>query len=251
MNVLFQSIFFNTIKMKSVWLYWLLGLMPFIVVIAMSINSNFLQISGEAGTLSGLEFFSMIFGILHNMLFPSIILAFITSKLFYDELNSGIIFMYKDINRNTILISKWMSLFFIQLIFLFILFISSVIVYFTFLHNYDFSSGDLMPITKYMATTIVPTITLYLIEVLTINFSILFSLHFSTGFTIFGIILFLLFTTIAPQLQKAKYFLPTGYDEQISSLGGESVLLISFMIFLVYFLATISYTMYKHKKIEY
>lgn len=251
MNFLFRPIFLNAIKMKSVWLYWVLGLMPFLVVIAMSINSNFLQISGETGTLSGLEFFSMIFGILHNMLFPTIVLAFIASKLFYDELNSGIIFMYKDINRNNILISKWTSLFFIQFIFLFILFVSSIIVYFTFLDSYAFSSGDLMPISKYMAATIVPSLTLYFIEVLTINFVILFSLHFSTGFTIFGVILFLLFTTIAPQLQKAKYILPTGYDEQINSMGGGNVLIISFVIFLIYFTLTFIYILYKHKKIEY
>lgn len=87
MKKLFVPIFLNTIKMKSVWLYWIFGLIPFVVMIAMSINSNFLQISGEKGTLSALEFFSMVFGILHNLIIPSIVLAFIVSKLFYEELH--------------------------------------------------------------------------------------------------------------------------------------------------------------------
>lgn len=251
MSVLFKAIFFNTIKMRSVWLYWILGLMPFIVAIAMSINSSFLQISGETGTLSGLEFFSMIYGVLHNMLFPTIVLAFIISKLFYDELNSGLIFMYKDINKYQILLSKFFSLLCIQLIYILILFLSSVIIYFTFISNYEFSSGHLMPIDKYMAATIVPTLTLYFIEVLTINFSILFSLHFSTGITIFGIIFFILFTTLAPMLDKAKYIVPNGYDEQISSIGAGNVLLLSFVVFLIYYILTTIYIFYRHNNIEY
>ncbi|EGQ0296157.1 TPA: hypothetical protein I1871_001682 [Staphylococcus pseudintermedius] len=251
MNFLFRPIFINTIKMKSVWLFWLLGLLPFLVMIAMSINSNFLQISGESGTLSGIEFFAMIYGVLHNMLLPTIVLTFIVSKIFYDELNSGIIFMYKDINRNNILFSKWLTMLIIQLIFIIILFLSSIIVYFVYLSSFDFSSGNLMPLSKYMAITFVPTVTLLFIEVLTINFAILLSLHFSTGFTIFGMLIFILFTTIGPLLDTVKYIIPTGYDEKIDSLGGLPVLFISFAVFVVYFIITYAYIMYKHKRIEY
>ena len=219
MKKTFKPIFFNTIKMKSVWLYWLFGLVPFIVMIAMSINSNFLQISGEKGTLSALEFFSMIFGIVHNLILPSIVLAFIVSKLFYEELHSGLIFMYKDINRNSILNSKWLTLFLIQLFFIFILFLSSIIVYFMYLKNFDFSSGHFLPIYKYLSITLVPTLTLYLIELLTINFAILFSLYLPTGFTIVTTLVFLFFITIGSMLKTVKFIIPTGYDDSINTVS--------------------------------
>ena len=251
MKKLFVPIFLNTIKMKSVWLYWIFGLIPFVVMIAMSINSNFLQISGEKGTLSALEFFSMVFGILHNLIIPSIVLAFIVSKLFYEELHSGIIFMYKDINRNSILNSKWLSLFLVQLIFLFILFLSSIIVYFVYLKGFDFSSGQFLPISKYLATTLVPTLTLYLVEILTINFAILISLYLSTGFTIVATLVFLFFITIGSMLNTAKYVIPTGYDDSITKLGGGIVALISLTIFFVYFIVTYIFIIKKHKNIEY
>ncbi|MDG4942830.1 hypothetical protein [Staphylococcus agnetis] len=251
MNFLFKPVFLNTIRMKSVWLMWVLGLLPFINVIAMSINSNFLKMSGEKGTLSGFEYFSMNLGILHNMLLPTIILTFIISKIFYDELNSGIIFMYKDINRTHILFTKWLSIFIIHLIYIFILFVSSTIVYFLFINNYDFSSGTLIPLPKYIALAFTPTITLFFIEILTINFAILLSLNFPTGYTILGVLLFMIFTTIGPMLDSVKYFIPTGYDDKIGTLGSVTVLLISLSIFTIYFIITYIYISYKYKKIEY
>jgi len=252
MKTLFQPILINTFRKKSVWLFWLFALSPFVVMIAMSINSSFLQISGEAETLSSLEFFSMFYGVLHNSTLPMIILAFIVSSLFYEEVNDGILFMFKDISKTKILLSKWLTLFIMHAFFLAILLISTMIVYFTYLTNYEFASGTLFPISAGdIATVLVPTLGMYFIEVITITVAIALSINLSTGWTILGTLIFILFTSIAPLLKTAKYIVPNGYDEMIGEASLGVIMLIISSIFLIYFFISLFYSMYKYKRIEY
>ena len=120
-----------------------------------------------------------------------------------------------------------------------------------YLKNFDFSSGHFLPIYKYLSITLVPTLTLYLIELLTINFAILFSLYLPTGFTIVTTLVFLFFITIGSMLKTVKFIIPTGYDDSINKLGGMSVTIISLVIFLIYFIITYIFIIKKHKNIEY
>lgn len=251
MNFLLKPIIVNTFKMKAVWLYWLLALSPLLVMIAMSINSNFLNISGEKGTLSGLEFYTIIFGVLHNSTLPIIILAFIIASLFYEEIKNGILFMFKDISKQKILLSKWLTILLINVIFMFILLLSALTVYFIFLTNFDFSSGNLLPIKENISMTIIPILGMYFVEIITINVAIALSIKFSTGWTIFGTLIFLLFTTIAPHLQTAKYIVPNGYEDFIGNFSTFTIIIIMSGIFLVYFILSYIYCNYKYKNVEY
>lgn len=251
MNHLFKPILVNTFKRKSVWLYWCFALSPFLVMIAMTINSNFLKVSGEEGTLSGAEFYTIIYGVLHNSTLPIIILAFIIASLFYEEINDGILFMFKDISKRKILLSKWLTIWLMQLIFMIILFFSAVTVYFLFLSNFDFASGNLMPLKKDLAVTVVPIMGMYFVEIITINVAIALSINLSTGWTILGSLVFLLFTTIAPYLNIAKFIVPNGYESFIGNIGLLNIVMIISAIFLIYFVISYLYSNYRYKNVEY
>lgn len=246
-----KVIFNNTIRMKSTWLYWLFACMPFVIVLAMSINSEFLKFSGDPNSLSAFEFFSMIYAIVNNLMIPIIILSFIASKLFYEENHSGIIFYYKDINRHEILFSKWFSLLLTHIIFIFLLFLTSMIVYYFYFSSTTLYSGNFLPSLKDTAIILLPNVSLFLIIILIINFSILFSLKFTTGMSIIFTLIFFLFTTIAPMLQIGKYFVPNGLDSYITNSNYLSVLLFILLVFSLYFFITYFLISKIHKNIEY
>lgn len=252
MKTLFQPILVNTFRKKSVWLFWSFALSPFVVMIAMSVNSSFLQISGDTATLSGLEFFSMFYGVLHNSTLPMIVLAFIISSMFYEEINDGILFMFKDISKTKILLTKWLTLFIMHAIFIVILFISTMVVYFTFLTNFNFTSGALFQVGHNdFAMILVPTLGIYFIEMITIMIAIALSIRFSTGWTILGTLIFVLFTSIAPLLKAAKYLVPNGYEEMVGEVSLATIVIIASLIFLMYCFVSLFYSLYQYKRIEY
>ncbi|PSL43250.1 ABC-2 type transport system permease protein [Salsuginibacillus halophilus] len=252
MNHLFLPIFKNTIKMKSIWLYWCFGLVPFIVILSAIFNSDFLQIETDSGiTMTGLDLFYMLFGILHNLLLPFVILAFIISKVFYDEIHSGIIFMYKDIKRSSILFSKLITLLIIHTIFNVILFISSTVVYYIHTGSLDNTSPLLLPEgTNLLAFSLEP-IGIYLVQLIAIVLAITLSIKLSAGYTILGTLLFIFFTTLAPMLGVSKFLVPTGYTDQIDSLGLYGVFAIMIMITIIYLAALLTFAINRFKKVEY
>ena len=73
-----------------------------------------------------------------------IIVAYLASILFYNEISTSRLLFFKDQNRNKIFNNKFLSIIIVYITFLIILCVSSIIVYLYFVNNHDYSSHSLL-----------------------------------------------------------------------------------------------------------
>ncbi|MBM7714030.1 hypothetical protein MHB50_01500 [Siminovitchia sp. FSL H7-0308] len=252
MNKLFPPVFSNTLKMKSSLLYFAFGLFPMILIIISLINTNFMQLTGEPGSLSALEFFVSTSVVQHNAVLPLIIIAYIASTLFFTEIDKGTLFLYKDLNRTSILNAKWFSLLSLYLIYLIILFVSSIIVYYVHLTQFDYTSGNFFPASMAdFGYALIEFLGVFFIDLLFIQVVTALSINFSTGYAIFGGIVFFIITGTAPMLSTLKYFFPNGYLSLVGSTHMGILVGLVICIFIIYSTLLYFYSKIKFNKVEY
>lgn len=251
MNKLFP-IFKNLMKRKSSWLYLLCGLFPLILFIVTFFNTEFMQLSGEKNSLSFVEFFSSVNVVQSSATIPLIILLYIINTTFYTEKVSGQMFFYKDISRITIFNNKLLSLIILYILFLGVLFLSSLVTYYSTLSNNDIFSNTFLPtdiedfqyaLIEFFGTTF--------ISILCILLGVLLSIYFSAGYTILGVIIFFIITSIAPFLKSLKYIFPNGYLSFLETNNFNKIILIITLMFLIYSCILYLISLWSYRRIEF
>lgn len=142
---MFKFIFMYVFKIRATWLLLILGLYPLLIFLAQFLNSNFLSLSAsQAGSVSFLETFIAIYDTQQKSMLSLIIVAYLASILFYNEISTSRLLFFKDQNRNKIFNNKFLSIIIVYITFLIILCVSSIIVYLYFVNNHDYSSHSLL-----------------------------------------------------------------------------------------------------------
>ncbi|WP_436855987.1 amino acid transporter [Staphylococcus caeli] len=212
--MLVKNIFLNVSSRTSAMIFYAIALYPFLYLITLILPTNFMQIGGENNALSGLEFFYGVLLAQSQFAVPLILMTYFISYLFFEEYESGRLIFYKDTSRAYLYNSKLIVLLTMYAIYYLILFISSMILYFTYIHNFDYASGlFLSNSTATNFSTLLSIIGLFCITLIAICFSIMLSMKLSTGFNILGVIVLLMFMVISPMIHGLKYLFPNGYDE--------------------------------------
>ena len=132
MSKLNQVVFHNTLRKKEVWVYLAFTLLPLLVFVTELTDTKFLRLTGDFSEMNFLDFYGTTLGIIDGMILPTIVIAYIASTMFYGEINKGILFLYKDINRKKVMNSKVFSLMKTYGLYLLLVMLSSLVVYYFF-----------------------------------------------------------------------------------------------------------------------
>lgn len=215
-NMLQKSIFNNMLSLTSSKIFLALSLYPFLYLITLFLPTNFMQIGGIDNGLSGLDFYYGIVIAQSQFAIPLIMMSYFVSKLFYEEHNTGKLIIYKDIKRSRLLNAKLHTLLSFYGLYLILLFISSEILYFSFIKNFNYASGSFLPADKTIIyNDLLNIIGLFEISFIAIFFAILLSMRFSSGFTILGVILLFMIISIAPLIKGMQYIFPNSYNNVV------------------------------------
>lgn len=212
--MLVKNIFTTLSSRNAAIIFYAIALYPFLYLITLILPTNFMQIGGETNSLSGLEFYYGILLAQSQFAVPLILITYFVSYLFFEEYSSGRLIFYKDISRTRLYNSKIVALLSMYIIYYVILFVSSEILYFTYIQKYDYASGFfLSQVSETNYSTLLCITGIFCITLIAICFSIMLSMKLSTGLNILGVIILLMFMVIAPLIHGLKYLFPNGYDQ--------------------------------------
>lgn len=188
-------------------------------------------------TRSFLSFLETVLPTQFHIVLPLLIFSFIISSVFRDEIDSGILFLYKDINRKKIFNAKIASLFFIYLIYFLGTFITSAIAYFVVMVPQWGVSSNLFPEDASLIYPAILKIVVYaLLHLLVILLVSLLSIRYKTVTAVLSGVLFTLFASVAPLLIGIKYLFPNGYIGLLEQLGVILTTILILGVSLLYFL---------------
>ncbi|MEJ7440337.1 hypothetical protein WL735_11685, partial [Staphylococcus hominis] len=212
----------------------------------------FMQISGEKNSLSFIEFFSSVFVIQNNAVIPLIILTYIIGLKFYSEKEKGQLYFYKDISRNDIFNSKLLSLITLYIMFVIVLFLSSLFLYYFHITSMDLASNEFWPKTKAdLQYVLIEFFGVLFLQIICIYLAVLLSINLPNGYTILGVLAFFIVSSIAPFLKSLKYIFPNGYQEKLNNQNFSSVFFIITIIFIIYISILYIISIYQYRKMEF
>ncbi|MCI2928341.1 amino acid transporter [Staphylococcus hominis] len=250
--MLLKNIFFNISSRTSAKLFYSISLYPFLYLITLFLPTNFMQVGGIENGLSGLDFYYGILLAQSQFAIPLILITYFTSLSFYEEINSGKLIFYKDIKRSKLLNSKLFSLILMYTTYFILLFISSEILYYIFINNFKYASGNFLPNDiNDLYTDLLSILSIISISYIAVFFATFLSMKFSTGFTILGVILLFMIISIAPLIKGAQYLFPNGF----TNANNLEMFLLQFLIIIIISFVYISFfyllSLILFKKIEY
>lgn len=252
MSQLTSLTFKNLLKKKETLLYFAFALFPMLLLVVNLFDTNFMQLSAPEGSLSFLEFFGAVMSVQHQLTLPLIVLIYLVSTTFYSEIKNGVLFLYKDMSRRKILNAKLFSLVGIYLSYVGIMFLSSFTTYYLYLNKLSYTSGTFFPAQAVdTQSAVLEILGVIFAGVLCVFVATALSLNFSSGLTMLGSVLFILLSTLAPNLKSLRYFFPNGYSNVFEGIGFLPVVAIVFAIFGIYASLMYLYSNRKFKRIEY
>ncbi|WP_257615228.1 amino acid transporter [Streptococcus sp. 'caviae'] len=162
--------------------------------------------------LSFLEYWSINVQTQWQLAIPILLLAYAVTTVFYTEIHSGILFLYKDLDKKLIFKAKVWSLIKILGIFTGLTFLVSLLSYYTLMLSQTYISGHLFPdnwsIIQMSLLTILSRLIIYVIVILLVS---VLSSRYNNSISVLAGLFFMLLANVAPQLPLGRYFFPTGY----------------------------------------
>ena len=193
MKQIFSAVFESVWKRKETKIFLAFSLYPVIYFISSFFGgSNFMQIGSDAGVKVGyIDFADMMLNSMDMMILPTLALYFLTISVFKRETEDHTMFLYKDINKKDIFLSKYFSLIVILAIYFVLFFVSSLLVHYGRVVNMDFGTAQFTSDSLYYTLLELSTIfTVFLKGVVSISIATLVSLRFGTGATMTTAIIF-------------------------------------------------------------
>ncbi|MDO5649537.1 MAG: hypothetical protein Q4G11_02945 [Gallicola sp.] len=209
-----------------------LSLWPVLFSIIIRISPSVMNYSGK---LSGLGFLNQQLFVQSGILVPLILMIYMASLSFYQEMEEKQVYLYKDIPRIDILHGKYFSIFTMYFLFLLLFMASSILSYYLIFQGVDQASGSFL-LDKEEWILLYDNFQIVLAFVFYIHIGLSLSLRLPTGASIFGALFLYLFIKTTPEIQWAKYLTPAGFRE-IIDFGGNNLLLtlaLSLLVWLLY-----------------
>lgn len=250
---------FNQVLLKNylmkweVWLYLAFALYPLLVFIGQLFQVNFMQLDNLAN-VTLLEAYSKLLVGANQMLAPVIIISYVIATIFYIEINNGLLFLFKDINRKKVFTGKVTALLGVYGVYMMILAMATIITYYFYIVSTIGASGALIPTgASAWSYLIIELIAAIAIDIIIILVAINLSLYFSPGITIMGAVFFSLLAELAAKLDTLRYIFPNSYKTLFYSGQITFATAISIVIGLFALYAIILYMNAKSRfvKIEY
>ncbi|RKV62835.1 amino acid transporter [Streptococcus cristatus] len=207
---LFKAIFKSVFNRRDVKIFLIFILLPLLVPLLTEFMDG--TSTGLAGNFS--EFLATTISTQYRLILPNLLFSLVISSVFKDEIDSGILFLYKDINRSQIFKAKLGSLLVVYVLFLLGTVMTSVLSYYGIL----FSQGavpanfisEKVPDIFSTIFSLLSTISLNLITLLLV---VMISVTSKTVQTVLTGVFFSLAASVAPVLIGINYLFPNGYAD--------------------------------------
>ena len=246
MKQILPAIFTSVWKRKETKIYLLFTLFPLLYFLASFFGkSNFMQISVTSDyRLSNIAFLDMMINSVDTFILPTLAIYFLTISVFKREIDDHTMFLYRDLSRNKIFFSKYISLVSILAIFYTLFFCTSTIIYFTRVVDFPFASNTFLEnnITSTLST-MQDILGIFLKDVFSVTVATVLCLYLSTGSTMVAAIILSITTMITSIIGgNIGMIFPNGYsrllaDEIISTpqafFGALGVTLVYALILLM------------------
>lgn len=148
----------------------------------------------------------------YRLTLPVVLLSLVIASVFKDEIDSGILFLYKDINRTHLFQAKLLGLVTVYAVYAFGTLLLSAVAYYGFMRPAGDVSGLFFPSqlsdTGVVCLSLLATILLHLITITVVS---AISIVSKTLITVLTGVFFSLLMTVAPLLTGIRYLVPNGY----------------------------------------
>ena len=244
---LFKSVFKSVFKRKDVNIFLTFAFLPILVPLL----SGFMEGMSSEYTGSFISFLESAVSTQYRFVLPVLLFSLVVSSVFKDEIDSGIMFLYKDINRKKIFNAKLLSLVVVYSIFLGLTIFMSLVSYYGFMLpkgevSANFISNQSSATIKSLFT-LISTINLNLI---TIALVVMVSITSKTIKSVLAGVFFSLAASVSPMLIGNQYLFPNGYIHFIRSnwiLAYMAAVVISIIYFVIFYVRG----MHKFKNVEF
>lgn len=234
MSSLMKSELKKTFKRTDARVLLLLGLWPALLSILVVIKPDVFQMAGNQ--LGAFEFANYMIIIQNDIFLPLLVTVLIASISLYQEIHKKTIYLYKDINRASVLNSKYVSVYSVYFTFLIIYIIISYVFYFVAFSHHNMASGTWIAYPEDTMDILYTVVQIVLGATFYIHVGILLAIRTTTGMSVFGMTLFYMFAKIVPNFKFLKLIFPIGYKE-VLNIGNHPYLvsmLISIAIYALY-----------------
>lgn len=211
MKDIFLAVFSTTWNRKESKLFLLFSLIPILYLASTFMETSFMNVTSiETGAkLSFLEMYDGIFNLSFNSTLPTLSLFLLILSVVRSDIDLHRLFLYKDIERKKILLSKILSI--LSLFALFVLVFSLLMfgVYYLRVTHLPFASGEFLGQDSWLAIfSIFGTILHHVFYIFLLT---MISLFFSNIASIVSGIILLIFTGILPLFGKIGLIFPNGF----------------------------------------
>ncbi|HFH9838269.1 TPA: hypothetical protein ACGOON_001650 [Streptococcus suis] len=242
---LFPSVFQSVFKRRDVNILLAFAFLPLLVSSLAGIGA---QINTDVAS-SWLSFIVSALELQFQLVLPALIMGFIVSSVFRDEIGSGILFLYKDIKKSSILHAKLLSLFAVYVIyFLGTVLIASLTYVLTIAPRYGFHW-----LPAHQATySLLYILTMIGLNLILISLVAAVSIKRTTLLAVLTGVLFNLFAQVGPLLYGFRYAFPPTYATKLAGQFPFGLALaISLGLILLYFGLAYRSARKNFEKIEY
>lgn len=211
MKDIFLAVLSTTWNRKESKLFLLFSLIPILYLASTFMETSFMNVTSiETGAkLSFLEMYDGIFNLSFNSTLPTLSLFLLILSVVRSDIELHRLFLYKDIERKKILLSKILSI--LSLFALFVLIFSLLMfgVYYLRVIHLPFASGEFLGQDSWLAIFSISGTILH--HVFYIFLLTMISLFFSNIANIVSGIIILIFTGILPLFGKIGLIFPNGF----------------------------------------
>ncbi len=171
-----------------------------------------------------LTFWDLTLSTQYRIILPVMIFSLVIASVFRDEIDSGIMFLYKDINRTKIFNAKILSLCIIYGLYVLGTLVASLLAYYIMMVPSGAVSSNLFPAQVGQSlVSILSTVTLNLITIVLVT---MISIRSKTIQSVLTGVFFTLLVTVSPMLIGIRYLFPSGYVEMGHDKPGMAILFI-------------------------
>lgn len=244
---LFKSVFKSVFKRKDVNIFLTFAFLPVLVPLL----SGFTEGMSSEYTGNFLSFLESAVSTQYRFVLPILLFSLVVSSVFKDEIDSGIMFLYKDINRKKIFNAKLLSLVAVYSIFLGLTIFTSIVSYYGFmLPKGEVSSNFIANQSSATIKSLFTLISTINLNLITIALVVMVSITSKTIKSVLAGVFFSLAASVSPMLIGIQYLFPNGYIHFIQSnwvLSYMAAVVISIIYFVIFYVRG----MHKFKNVEF
>ena len=187
----------------------------------------------------------------YRFVLPILLFSLVVSSVFKDEIDSGIMFLYKDINRKKIFNAKLLSLVVVYSIFWGLTIFTSLVSYYGFmLPKGEVSSNFIANQSSATIKSLFTLISTINLNLITIALVVMVSITSKTIKSVLAGVFFSLAASVSPMLIGIQYLFPNGYIHFIQInwvLSYMAAVVLSIIYFVIFYVRG----MHKFKNVEF